>query len=76
MHPDNNANNLFSPSALRTLRYVAGLSRTQLAAAVNVSAGTIGRYERGEHCPSMGTFHLLAEVLDVDPADLLLGGGR
>jgi transcriptional regulator with XRE-family HTH domain len=55
---------MFSGSKLRTLRLAAGLSSTQLAAAVGVSESTIHRAERGAFEPRATTVARIAGALD------------
>ena len=49
-------------------RRAAGLTHTQIGAAVGRSANTIFRYEAGLTQPSMSMIVRIAAVLDVDPA--------
>ena len=57
------------------LRKEKGWSQTDLAQAVNASRDIIGKYERGEHSPSIEMATKLAETLDVT-VDYLLGKER
>ncbi|HTK34708.1 MAG TPA: helix-turn-helix transcriptional regulator [Caulobacteraceae bacterium] len=56
---------------LRRLRKAQGLSQEKLAAEVELDMRQLGRIERGESFPSLGTLIRLAEILDVEPAVLL-----
>ena len=56
---------------LRRARKARGLSQEKLAAEVDLDMRQLGRIERGESFPSMGSLIRLAEVLDVEPAALL-----
>lgn len=56
---------------LRHLRKAQGLSQEKLAAEVDLDMRQLGRIERGESFPSLGSLIRLAEALKVDPADLL-----
>lgn len=56
---------------LRRLRKARGLSQEKLAAEVDLDMRQLGRIERGESFPSMGSLIRLAEVLEAEPADLL-----
>lgn len=64
---------------LRRARKARGLSQEKLAAEVDLDMRQLGRIERGESFPSMGSLIKLAEVLGAEPADLLrrdLGPGE
>ncbi len=54
--------------------YLAGQRALQreLAEQVGVTQGTINRIERGVHRPRLGTVRKLAEVLGVDPDELIV----
>ena len=54
----------------RRLRKASGLSQEALAADVGIDMRQLGRIERGESFPSMGTLIALAERLGVDPTEL------
>lgn len=54
---------------LRRQRKVRGLSQEKLAAEVDLDMRQLGRIERGESFPSLGTLIRLAEVLTMDPAE-------
>ena len=53
---------------LRRLRKARGLSQEKLAAEVDLDMRQLGRIERGESFPSMGSLIRLAEVLEAEPA--------
>ena len=55
---------------LRRLRKARGLSQEKLAAEVDLDMRQLGRIERGESFPSMGSLIRLAEILGAEPADL------
>jgi len=57
------------------LRKEKGWSQGELAKAVSASRDIIGKYERGEHSPSIEMTTKLAEALDVT-VDFLLGKER
>ena len=57
------------------LRKEKGWTQTDLAKAVGVSRDIIGKYERGEHSPSIEITTKLAESLEVS-VDYLLGKER
>lgn len=57
------------------LRKEKNWSQTDLAKAVNASRDIIGKYERGEHSPSIEMTTKLADALDVT-VDFLLGRER
>ena len=57
---------------VRERRQAAGLSQRQLAAAANVSTANISRMESGFHpTPTLELLKRVAEVLDIDMAELL-----
>lgn len=56
---------------LRRARKARRLSQEKLAAEVDLDMRQLGRIERGESFPSLGSLIRLAEVLGVEPADLL-----
>ncbi|MFI8991585.1 helix-turn-helix domain-containing protein [Streptomyces antimycoticus] len=60
----------FAPGSLTLLRKHAGLTQTQLAAAVGVSVRQIASYEQGSHAPSPRRLHLLAQVLNASAQEL------
>ncbi len=57
------------------LRKEKNWSQTDLAKAVDVSRDIIGKYERGEHSPSIEITTKLAEALEVS-VDYMLGRER
>ena len=63
--------NIFAERLMRA-RQQKGLSQRQLALAVGISPRAAGQYEQGQNLPSLETFILLTEALDVS-ADYLLG---
>ena len=60
---------------LQVLRKQQKLSQGALATAVGASRDIIGKYERGEHSPSIDMAVRLADALDVS-VDYLLGKER
>ena len=56
---------------LAALRKARGLSQRALAARINVSVGTIGRYEQGRRVPDADIRRRLAAVLNAGPAERL-----
>ena len=56
---------------LRRARKARRLSQEKLAAEADLDMRQLGRIERGESFPSLGSLIRLAEVLGVEPADLL-----
>ncbi|WP_354297391.1 helix-turn-helix domain-containing protein [Phenylobacterium koreense] len=56
---------------LRRARKARGLSQEKLAAEVDLDMRQLGRIERGESFPSVGSLIKLAEVLGMEPAELL-----
>ena len=55
---------------LRAARRRAGYTRTQLAAHLDVSNDTLGRYERGNGRMSADTLIIVCRLLNVAPSDL------
>lgn len=55
----------FEPARLTQARVRAGLSKTDLAAKVGVSAAAIGQYEAGVNSPRADVLNRLAQVLEV-----------
>lgn len=51
---------------IRELRQRKGLSQTDLAKAMNVSAAAVGKWESGEYQPSTDKLPKLAMLLGVD----------
>ncbi len=60
---------------LRRLRAARGLSPEALADAVGASRGSVDRWEKGANLPQARRQQRLAEVLEVDPAELARGLG-
>ena len=61
---------------LRRYRAEAGLSQSELAAAIGISKSSINMYERGEREPGFATLSALCGVFGVEPSVLLNGGGQ
>ena len=59
---------LFDGDRLGQARRLAGLLKTELADAVNVTAAAIGQFEGGDARPSAATLARLAQALDVPAA--------
>lgn len=59
----------FSPQLLREMIDSSGLSRAQIAVAVNVSPQVLGRWINGHTAPGAARAKLLADVLGVDVLD-------
>ncbi len=57
----------FEPARLTQARVRAGVSKTDLALQVGVSAAAIGQYEAGVNSPRTDVLERLAKVLDVRP---------
>jgi transcriptional regulator with XRE-family HTH domain len=55
----------------KQLREERGLTAAQVAEAVGIDTPTLWKIERGVSSPSMSKFLLMAEVLGVEPFDLL-----
>ena len=53
-------------------RFRTGLTQEQLAEKINVSANYIGRLERGQHNPSLAKLELIANILSIEPYELLI----
>lgn len=53
-------------------RKALGLSKSKLAELVGVHRSTIGRIEKGITFPSTPVLHKLADVLEMDPKDLII----
>jgi transcriptional regulator with XRE-family HTH domain len=73
----------FNGAALRAARQSQGLSAAQLATQVGTSKAMILAYEAGRTVPEARRVRVLAQVLSLDPRDLILtrlaegtGGGR
>lgn len=52
---------------IRKSRKESGLTQAQLAKMLNVSAQSIGQWERGERTPKFETLVKIAEILEDDP---------
>lgn len=69
-------------TAIRTARESAGMSRYALAKAVNertetiVASGHAGQWEDGKRDPSPETICAIADVLDLNPAELCRLAGK
>lgn len=62
------------PEALAIYRFIAGLSRQELASGAGVAEATIARLERGERRPQRRTAFAIAAVLGVPAAELFPRG--
>jgi len=56
---------------LRRMRELRALSQRDLAAKADLNTATVNRIEAGHHKPRPSTIRKLAQVLQVDPAELL-----
>jgi transcriptional regulator with XRE-family HTH domain len=56
---------------IREARKARSLSQEKLAVELGVSWSTVNRYESGKNTPSLNRLRLIADVLDVEVADLL-----
>lgn len=61
---------------IQSLRKTKGYTQNQLGDLVGVSFQAVSKWERGETLPDVGTFVLLAEVLDTTIDQLLTGGKK
>lgn len=59
---------------LRRLRHARGLSQEELAARADLNRNYVGLLEREEHAATVDTLEKLANVLEIDPAELLARG--
>lgn len=59
---------------LRRLRNMHGLSQEELADRADVNRNYVGMLEREEHAATIDMLEKLAQVLDVDPIELLRRG--
>ena len=59
-------------SALRLLREAAGLTQAELAQKAGMGKSQLSKYENGKELPKLETLERLLEVLDTEPADLVL----
>lgn len=55
---------------LRDARAAAGLRQEDVAAALQIDASQVSRWERGAHLPSPKRFAELADILKIDIAEL------
>ncbi len=62
----------FMPERLENVRTKLGLTRSEAAAVLGMSAMGYGRYERGERTPSYQTLQFIAETFGVS-YDYLVG---
>ena len=60
---------------LRELRILRGLTQSDLAELMHITATTISRYELGEREPSIDSLNVIADFFDVD-FNYLLGGSE
>lgn len=65
---------LFEPARLTQARVLRSVTKSDLAAAVDVSPAAVGQYEAGVNSPRADVLYRLAKVLDVSPA--FFGVGR
>lgn len=56
---------------LRRLRAERGLTQEDVADRANLNRNYVGMIEREENAPTVDTLEKLAQVLQVEPADLL-----
>jgi transcriptional regulator with XRE-family HTH domain len=63
------------PEKIRRARMASGMSRTEFAAALDVSPSSIGEYERGANRPTADKAVIIARLLGV-PLDWLLDDTR
>jgi len=56
---------------IRKYREAAGLSQEEAARKIGVTLGAWGKWERGETDPPVSRLAGIAEVLDIDPVDLV-----
>ena len=61
---------------IQSLRKTKGYTQNQLGDLVGVSFQAVSKWERGETLPDIGTFMMLAEVLDTTIDHLLHGGKK
>ena len=60
---------------LKRQRTLKALTQAQLAERAGVTTATVARIERDEIEPRMTTLRKLADALEVEPAELVEGGG-
>lgn len=56
---------------LRRLRHIRGLSQEELADRADINRNYVGMLERAENAATVDMLEKIAEVLGVDPAELL-----
>ena len=56
---------------VRKLRHARGLSQEALADAVGIAVSYLGQIERGQRNPTLAVVERFADVLQVQPTDLL-----
>lgn len=61
----------FSPTALKEIRTERGVSRTKLAAAIDVSSDTVMNWEQGKNMPRIDLLGAACGVLGCEIADVL-----
>ena len=61
---------------IQSLRKLKGYTQNQLGDFVGVSFQAVSKWERGETLPDIGTFVLIAEVLDTTIDNILHGGKK
>lgn len=65
--PNSRSSGRFEPARLTQARVRQGLSKSELAAAVDVSSAAIGQYEADVNAPRLEVIERLARVLKVQP---------
>lgn len=58
------------------LRKAAGMSQSQLARELSVSASTVGMYEQGRRAPDLGVLIAISDLFDVSLDYLIIGEDR
>lgn len=56
-----------------SLRKTAGMSQSQLAESLNISASAVGMYEQGRRVPSLDMLILMSNIFDVSLDYLITG---
>lgn len=64
------------PAKLLRMRNERAWSREELAARTGISRDSIAKYENGERSPKPDKLRALCEMLDCEPAELLLKARR